>query len=156
MAEEQHTTSRKTTHPPVSRPNYHLDRRWTSYFTPHPWTCPLLSQPRGVGDPDDARVVSRGNNGRRPPKRQPAPLRDRFFEYRAVWSYCVRDLPYLPARQEREFIVTNTSEVAHYITGGTSIPSTPSARINSRRTTAAVASSNFFRSSSSSIRIGYR
>jgi len=43
-----------------------------------------------------------------------------------------------------------------YITLGASTPITPSALINSRRTTPAVASRNFFRASSSSLKIGYR
>jgi hypothetical protein len=43
---------------------------------------------------------------------------------------------------------------ARYITGGASIPITPSAQISSRRTTAAVTSRNCFRAASSSLRTG--
>ena len=43
-----------------------------------------------------------------------------------------------------------------YITGGTVIPITPSSAISSRRTTAAVASRNFFRASSASFRMWWR
>ncbi len=43
---------------------------------------------------------------------------------------------------------------AFYMTGGTEIPMTARARINSRRTTETVASKNFFRFSSDSLRIG--
>src|SRR6476646_6230065 len=100
MAEEQRTTSRTTTHPPVSRPNCCLKRRWTGYFTPYPCTCSLLSQPRGVGDPDDAGLLSRRSHCRRSQGRQPATLRDRVFEHRPVWSDCVRDIPYLPPPRE--------------------------------------------------------
>jgi hypothetical protein len=44
-------------------------------------------------------------------------------------------------------------KILDYITGGTEIPITDSTRISSRRTTAAVASRNLFRSSSASVRM---
>src|SRR5437867_721378 len=46
--------------------------------------------------------------------------------------------------------------VTRYITGGTVMPITASTRSNSRRTTAVVASKDFFRRSFSSIRMGWR
>ncbi len=52
--------------------------------------------------------------------------------------------------------ITNTAqnhEIRVYITGGTVMPITASTRINSRRTTAAVASSKRFRPSSASVRM---
>ena len=46
--------------------------------------------------------------------------------------------------------------IRDYITGGTVMPITPRTRTNSRRTTAAVASRNFFRPSSASVRMWWR
>jgi hypothetical protein len=43
-----------------------------------------------------------------------------------------------------------------HITGGTLIPITANTRVKSRRTTATVASRNFFRPSSASLRMGWR
>jgi hypothetical protein len=43
-----------------------------------------------------------------------------------------------------------------YMTAGTLIPMTANTRVNSRRTTATVASRNFLRPSSASLRMGWR
>src|SRR5271157_1655722 len=61
----------------------------------------------------------------------------------------------LGSRLKNEFKSTPAAKAfsAHYITGGTVIPITPSRLINSRRTTAAVASRNFFRPASASVRM---
>ena len=56
----------------------------------------------------------------------------------------------------RRFHCLQIKNPGTYITRGASTPITPSALINSRRTTDAVANKNFFRTSSSSLNIGYR
>src|SRR5207244_9898345 len=60
------------------------------------------------------------------------------------------------ARSGRPRAAVPTQVSANYITGGTLIPMHASTRINSRRTTRTVASRNFFRASSDSVRMWWR
>ena len=76
-----------------------------------------------------------------------------ILEHR-LWVALVFAIAGLMRGQEHEISRDQDVLEARYMTTGTSIPSTPSALISSRRTIAAVVSRNFFRSSSASLSMG--